>query len=86
MINGVEIQMLEKRDTLEDEACWRRLVIAEEDRLRLRAHPWCGAGYRWFKSPDPTPWNTTGGHLKRNQSAAAGGVNLPGYFPIMRAQ
>ena len=47
--------MLEKRYTLEDEARWRRLVIAEEDRLRLRAHPWCGAGYRWFKSPNVTP-------------------------------
>ncbi len=38
----------------EDEGIfWRRLILPEEDHLRM-GKPWTG-GYRWFRSPNIIP-------------------------------
>jgi len=39
----------------DDDQFWRKLILPEEDRLRLYPDmPWKG-GYRWFRSPNVVP-------------------------------
>jgi hypothetical protein len=40
-----------QRQTEDENAFWRKLVLPEEDHLRM-GKPWAG-GYRWFRSPIP---------------------------------
>jgi hypothetical protein len=39
-----------QRQTEDEDAFWRKLVLPQEDRMRLGI-PWQG-GYRWFRSPN----------------------------------
>jgi hypothetical protein len=42
-----------QRQTEDEDAFWRKLVLPQEDRMRLGI-PWQG-GYRWFKSTNVVP-------------------------------
>jgi hypothetical protein len=42
-----------QRRAEDEDAFWRRLVLPEEDHLRM-GKPWTG-GYRWFRSPNIIP-------------------------------
>jgi hypothetical protein len=42
-----------QRQTEDENAFWRKLVLPEEDHLRM-GKPWAG-GYRWFRSPNVIP-------------------------------
>lgn len=46
-VNAIQRQ-IEDEDTF-----WRKLVLPQEERMRLGI-PWCG-GYRWFRSPNVVP-------------------------------
>jgi hypothetical protein len=37
----------------DEDVFWRKLVLPEEDHLRM-GKPWTG-GYRWFRSPNVVP-------------------------------
>jgi len=39
-----------QRQTEDEDAFWQKLVLPQEDRMRLGI-PWQG-GYRWFRSPN----------------------------------
>ena len=41
-------QPIEKRYSEDDEAFWQKLVLPQEERVRLTE--WNGRGYRWFRS------------------------------------
>lgn len=42
-----------QRRTEDEDTFWRRLILPEEDHLRM-GKPWTG-GYRWFRSPNVVP-------------------------------
>jgi hypothetical protein len=58
--------MLDRRFSAQDEAFFRSMMFAEEDRQRFTAQPWDGS-FRWFQSPNVTPLE----HYKRAATPSA---------------
>jgi hypothetical protein len=48
-----ERQPIEKKYSEDDEAFWQKLVLPQEERVRLTE--WKGRGYRWFRSKNVVP-------------------------------
>jgi hypothetical protein len=59
-----------QRQVEDEDAFWRKLVLPQEERMRLGI-PWHG-GYRWFRSPNVIPIEQA--RRKRRQ---AGSTNAP---------
>jgi hypothetical protein len=49
----VKLVSVTQRQTEDEETFWRKLILPEEEHLRM-GKPWTG-GYRWFRSPNVVP-------------------------------
>jgi hypothetical protein len=49
----IAIMSVTQRQVEDEDVFWRKLVLPEEDHLRM-GKPWTG-GYRWFRSPNVVP-------------------------------
>ena len=56
--------MIERRFSAKAEEFYRKLVLPEEDRMRLSGAEWKGVGYRWFRSENVLPLE----HYQRPES------------------
>ena len=67
------MELVRASRTEEEEAFWRRLVLPEEDHLRM-GKPWTG-GYRWFRSANVVPLEQWRAQRQRTQPSKEGAPN-----------